>query len=176
MECSDLGVSTPLTNTDSSDWLTWIFTGYHFTLDYVHQGRATGYRMNAAAPQPSLVLRASEVCVFAWIPLYFWLCASGTCDRVSDECRCVLAFTGVACERSMCYCKYIRKSCASALKLTCCCLSCARAGFDCCAVGRECGLCRRSSQPSDEQEDVTMFDSQIQPEWLRGCYPQYRKL
>ena len=65
MECSDLGVSTPLTNTESSDWLTWIFTGYHFTLDYVHQGHATGYRMNAAAPQPSLVLRASEVCVIA---------------------------------------------------------------------------------------------------------------
>ena len=37
----------------------------HFALDFVHQGRATGYRVNGAAPQPSLALRVSEVCVIA---------------------------------------------------------------------------------------------------------------
>jgi len=61
-----------------------------------------------------------ELCQIYWIPLYSWLSASGTCDRVSNECRWAPAFTGVACERSMCHCQ-IHKSCASALKLTCCC-------------------------------------------------------
>ena len=82
--------------------------------------------MNAAAPQPSLVLRASEVCVIANTQVSHVLPRLNSPVAVVCACRIIIApaFTGVACERSMCYCKYTSKSCASALKLTCCCHVC----------------------------------------------------